>query len=110
MSSGVRYLLSVIAIGVVTCLVLAGCKKQPTVGNKPESKVEAKPAAKAIELNYSIFFPPTHIQTKTAEAWAKEIEKRTNGPGQDHDLRRRRADPGAASATRAWSTASRISA
>lgn len=87
MSSGVRYLLSVIALGVVTCLVLAGCKKQPTVGDKPQTQVEsktapqteAKPAAATITLNYSIFFPPTHIQTKTAEAWAKEIETRTNG-------------------------------
>jgi TRAP-type C4-dicarboxylate transport system substrate-binding protein len=34
---------------------------------------------KPIELKYSIFFPPTHIQCQTADAWAKEIEKRTNG-------------------------------
>ncbi len=32
-----------------------------------------------ITLSYSIFFPPTHIQCKTAEAWAKEIENRTEG-------------------------------
>jgi TRAP-type C4-dicarboxylate transport system substrate-binding protein len=32
-----------------------------------------------VELSYSIFFPPSHIQCKTAEAWAEEIEKRTNG-------------------------------
>lgn len=32
-----------------------------------------------IELSYSIFFPPTHIQYKTAEAWAKAVEERTNG-------------------------------
>lgn len=30
-------------------------------------------------LNYSIFFPPTHGQALAAEAWAKEIEKRTEG-------------------------------
>ena len=30
-------------------------------------------------LTYSIFFPPVHIQTKQAEEWAREIEKRTNG-------------------------------
>ena len=34
---------------------------------------------KPIELSYSIFFPPTHIQCKTADEWAKEIEKRTDG-------------------------------
>jgi TRAP-type transport system periplasmic protein len=30
-------------------------------------------------LTYSIFFPATHSLAKTGEAWAKEIEKRTNG-------------------------------
>ncbi|MFH1136616.1 MAG: TRAP transporter substrate-binding protein [Pseudomonadota bacterium] len=29
-------------------------------------------------LSYSNFFPPTHIQSKMAEAWAKEVETRTN--------------------------------
>ena len=35
--------------------------------------------AKPIELSYSNFFPPTHIQAKLGDSWAKEIEKRTNG-------------------------------
>ena len=35
--------------------------------------------AKAIELSYANFFPPTHIQAKLGASWAKEIEKRTNG-------------------------------
>ena len=35
--------------------------------------------AAAIELSYANFFPPTHIQAKLGESWAKEIEKRTNG-------------------------------
>lgn len=35
--------------------------------------------AKTIELSYSNFFPPSHIQAKLGESWAKEIEKRTNG-------------------------------
>jgi TRAP-type C4-dicarboxylate transport system substrate-binding protein len=34
---------------------------------------------KVTKLNYSVFFPPTHIQCKAAEAWAAEIGKRTNG-------------------------------
>jgi TRAP-type C4-dicarboxylate transport system substrate-binding protein len=54
------------------CLVLSlfacgiqfsGCSKKP----------------ETIALTYSVFFPPTHIQCKTAEAWAKEIETRTQG-------------------------------
>jgi len=35
--------------------------------------------AAATQLTYSIFFPPTHGQAKAGEAWAREIEKRTNG-------------------------------
>ena len=34
---------------------------------------------KAIELSYSVFFPPTHIQAITADAWAKAINERTDG-------------------------------
>ncbi len=45
---------------------LAGC------GESPEQEA-------VTELSYSVFFPPTHIQCKTAEAWASEIEKRTDG-------------------------------
>ncbi len=32
-----------------------------------------------IKLTYSCFLPPTHIQSKLAEAWCREVEKRTNG-------------------------------
>ena len=39
------------------------------------SKVEADP----VKLTYSNFFPPGHIQSKLAEAWCKEVEKRTDG-------------------------------
>ncbi|MGE4298467.1 MAG: TRAP transporter substrate-binding protein [Desulfovibrionaceae bacterium] len=35
--------------------------------------------AGAIELTYSNFFPPTHVQSQLADAWAKEVEKRTDG-------------------------------
>jgi TRAP-type C4-dicarboxylate transport system substrate-binding protein len=33
----------------------------------------------ATTLTYSIFFPPTHGQAKAGQAWAKEVEKRSNG-------------------------------
>lgn len=85
MSRGVRCLLSVLAVGAILGLVGTGCKKGPAdtsktkPGTQATSKAETKPADKPIELNYSIFFPPTHAQTKSAEAWAKEIETRTNG-------------------------------
>ena len=35
--------------------------------------------AEPVTLTYSNFFPPTHIQSKLADAWCKEVEKRTSG-------------------------------
>ncbi|MDQ1334843.1 MAG: C4-dicarboxylate transporter substrate-binding protein [Thermodesulfobacteriota bacterium] len=35
--------------------------------------------AETYNFTYSTFFPPTHIQTKVPQAWAKEIEERSNG-------------------------------
>jgi TRAP-type C4-dicarboxylate transport system substrate-binding protein len=35
--------------------------------------------AATYKFTYSTFFPPTHIQTKVPEAWAKEIEKLSKG-------------------------------
>lgn len=35
--------------------------------------------AETIKLTYSNFFPPAHIQSKLAEAWCQEINKRTDG-------------------------------
>ncbi|MBN1278139.1 MAG: TRAP transporter substrate-binding protein [Deltaproteobacteria bacterium] len=44
------------------------------------SAFQVSPAeAKTIDLTYSTFFPPTHIQAKVAEEWGREIEKRTKG-------------------------------
>lgn len=36
-------------------------------------------AQKPIRLTYSIFFPPTHLQTQTAVRWCEEIERRSGG-------------------------------
>lgn len=47
-------------------------------GKKPEA-AEGKEAAKVFTFSYSIFFPPTHVQCQTAQAWAQEVEKRSNG-------------------------------
>lgn len=35
--------------------------------------------AETIKLTYSNFFPPAHIQSRLAEAWCKEVNKRTDG-------------------------------
>ncbi|MCL1911385.1 MAG: TRAP transporter substrate-binding protein [Leptospirales bacterium] len=54
--------LFLIAVLTMTVFYLS-CKKEP---------------AGYYELSYSIFFPPTHTQTKVAENWAAEISKRTD--------------------------------
>jgi TRAP-type C4-dicarboxylate transport system substrate-binding protein len=36
-------------------------------------------AADTVELTYSNFFPPSHIQSQLAESWCREVEKRTDG-------------------------------
>ncbi len=54
------------------CLVLIVGVALVAIG---ASKLEAAP----IKLTYSNFFPPTHIQSKLAEAWCKEVGKRTDG-------------------------------
>jgi TRAP-type C4-dicarboxylate transport system substrate-binding protein len=85
MGRGVRHLLSVVVTGAIAGLALAGCQKKPVGATGPEAAQKtatpgaSKPAAKTIELKYSIFFPPTHIQTRTGASWAKEIETRTHG-------------------------------
>ena len=60
---------SVIAITIVALFSIfcISCKK------------ESAHKGEVIELSYSIFFPPTHVQCKAGIAWAREIEKRTNG-------------------------------
>ncbi|HOX02671.1 MAG TPA: TRAP transporter substrate-binding protein [Candidatus Paceibacterota bacterium] len=54
---------------------LTGCKEQTSGPGTAPGGQTAAPAA--IKLSYSVFFPPTHIQCKLADEWAREIEKRT---------------------------------
>ncbi len=64
--------------GIFLCLGLSlsltACGRPAPDGDAP---VDAAPAV--IELSYSIFFPATHIQCQTAEAWAQEIHERSDG-------------------------------
>jgi len=61
-----------VVVLVVACVVLS-------VGLSSCRRSEDQEKEKVVDLSYSIFFPPSHIQCKTAEAWAEEIEKRTDG-------------------------------
>ncbi|MBP8605931.1 MAG: TRAP transporter substrate-binding protein [Phycisphaerae bacterium] len=75
-----------VAAIVVLSLGIAGCSKktqppaEPAETTAPESSQQpASASMPTVKLSYSVFFPPTHIQTKTAEAWAEEIRKRSGG-------------------------------
>ena len=65
----------IITLLLLTALILlSGCSK------KDDSSAAAdKASEKTYEFNYAVFFPATHLQAKTGEAWAKEVEKRSNG-------------------------------
>ncbi|HQJ08499.1 MAG TPA: TRAP transporter substrate-binding protein [Deltaproteobacteria bacterium] len=69
-----------LGFSLICCLVASmlcvSCSKKSEEGT---ASSEGAAKAKTVELTYSIFFPPTHAQCKAGEAWAKEIEKRTNG-------------------------------
>lgn len=36
-------------------------------------------ATEPVRLSYSCFFPPTHVQSRLAEAWCREVEARSGG-------------------------------
>jgi TRAP-type transport system periplasmic protein len=63
------YKATLVVLLAATVCFMASCK----------GKSGEEAGAEKIELRYSIFFPPTHIQCKTAQLWADEIEKRTDG-------------------------------
>ena len=56
---------AIVVIGILL-LGLSSCSKSPGT-------------QEVTELSYSVFFPPSHIQCQTAQAWADEIGKRTDG-------------------------------
>ncbi len=63
---------AMLLVAAALVMLAVGCAKQEGQGD-PEA------APKTIELTYSVFFPPSHIQCQTAQAWADEIAKRSNG-------------------------------
>ncbi|MFA7693781.1 MAG: TRAP transporter substrate-binding protein [Candidatus Hydrogenedentales bacterium] len=69
------YACSLLSMILLLFLLVPACSKPADDAGGDGS---ARPQ-KAIELKYSVFFPPSHIQCKEAEAWAKEIEARTDG-------------------------------
>ena len=64
----------------ICILLLSGVLITGLIGcGQGEESTAPGEKAQTITLTHSIFFPPTHIQCKTAVAWAEEIEKRSQG-------------------------------
>ena len=53
-------------------ILLSGCSKK-------NDEAAARADDKTYEFNYAVFFPATHLQARTAEEWAKEVEARSKG-------------------------------
>lgn len=69
-------------IAAALAFLTAGCgrAKQPAsrTGTRVVPPASGEPA-KTYSFSYSIPFPASHIQCRTATAWAKEVETRTQG-------------------------------
>jgi TRAP-type C4-dicarboxylate transport system substrate-binding protein len=62
--------LTLSTFAALSLLMVTGC------GNEAGSTAGGK---KTFTLQYSVFFPPTHVQAKLATEWAEEIKRRTDG-------------------------------
>ena len=60
-----------------TATVIVACLLIVAAMAGPGCKKESGPAQ--MVFSYSVFFPASHVQCQTAEAWAREIEKRSAG-------------------------------
>ncbi len=63
-------------VAAALLVLFSGCSKDDGGSDAAAKTPEKK---KTYEFNYAVFFPATHLQAQTAEAWAREVEKRTDG-------------------------------
>jgi TRAP-type C4-dicarboxylate transport system substrate-binding protein len=61
-----------VAVILLAAVCLVGCGKKTDTAADPA-------AMPTVKLTYSVFFPPTHIQCQTAQAWADAVKERTDG-------------------------------
>ena len=76
-----KRVLDMVCVGLLVACLGTACSRGADEQASPEPAVSqtAQPEQASVELSYSIFFPPQHAQCQAGEAWAREIEKRTNG-------------------------------
>ncbi|AQQ70810.1 Extracytoplasmic solute receptor protein YiaO [Limihaloglobus sulfuriphilus] len=68
-----KLVITLTIVMILSANLLTGCGKSD--GQNGEASAEQK----AVELSYSVFFPPSHIQCVTAQEWADEIKERSDG-------------------------------
>jgi TRAP-type transport system periplasmic protein len=72
----------VAGIAAVLAILATGCGKskqtEPRSGGRAARSAMAQ-IAKNYSFSYSVSLPSTHIQVKTAEAWAREVEAQSQG-------------------------------
>jgi len=61
---------------LIAALALTGCSKSSKNNETAQNKTEKK---QVFNLNYAVFFPASHLQAKAAQAWADEVNKRSEG-------------------------------
>lgn len=70
---------SATALAGVLAVFWTGCKPKEAGEAAAPGPAAPKASTTPINLTYSIFFPPTHVQCIAATNWAAEIEKRSSG-------------------------------
>ncbi|MDD4859265.1 MAG: TRAP transporter substrate-binding protein [Dehalococcoidales bacterium] len=78
-----RIILVITLLALLAALPLAAaCNTTAPATTKPAASPTPTPTptpAAPIELSYSIFFPPTHLNAILGSLWGKELETRSNG-------------------------------
>lgn len=89
-----KILIIVLMLALIALPLFSACKAEPTTTPTtttptttvpttttpaPTTSTPTTPTSEVIELTYSNFFPPTHLNSILAEEWIKEIETRTEG-------------------------------
>jgi len=74
-ANGIILVLFVLLLSV-SCSKTTEEKAAPDAQSAKQEQTRKDPA---IELSYSIFFPPSHAQCKAGISWADEVQKRTDG-------------------------------
>lgn len=78
MKKGIVSIVCILSVAFL-CFACSKTSKDKDISKDQAAKSQGIEDQPVTELSYSIFFPPSHVQCKAADAWAEEIEKRSDG-------------------------------